>query len=309
AHLRIEARFLPAGPTLTDEVANAAFFMGLMHAVPEAYGDIRQHLSFDDARANFFNAAQVGLKAQFNWLDGQTIPATQLILTELLPLAYKGLEKLGVDEADRRHYLGIIEARTRTGLTGAQWLLGSLDELNQANSATPDQKSRTLVKAMIARQQTGKPVHEWTFAEPCGPSAWRHSYQTVGQFMKTKLFTVQPDDLIDLATNMMDWKHISHIPVEDDAGQLHGIVTHTDLLHLSARQNHDPLPVKEIMKTEPITVTSTTSTRQAIELMRHYNISCLPVVDNNRLVGMITAHDILDFAAHVFDELVEKETV
>ncbi|MEZ4576015.1 MAG: hypothetical protein R2857_14045 [Vampirovibrionales bacterium] len=113
----------------------------------------------------------MGLKAQFNWLDGQTIPATQLILTELLPLAYKGLEKLGVDEADRRHYLGIIEARTRTGLTGAQWLLGSLDELNQANSATPDQKSRTLVKAMIARQQTGKPVHEWTFAEPCGPSA------------------------------------------------------------------------------------------------------------------------------------------
>ena len=51
---------LPAGPTVLDEVANSAFFFGLMSAVVEEYGDVRDVIDFDDARSNFLAAARYG---------------------------------------------------------------------------------------------------------------------------------------------------------------------------------------------------------------------------------------------------------
>jgi len=75
AHLRIENRALPSGPTIQDEIANAAFFAGLMLALPQEYGDITQRLNFDDAKANFFAAARYDLHAQLTWLDGKTSSA------------------------------------------------------------------------------------------------------------------------------------------------------------------------------------------------------------------------------------------
>ena len=65
AHLRIENRVLPSGPTILDEVANAAFFLGLLSGGPAVYGDITKKLAFHDAETNFLAAAQVGLDAQF----------------------------------------------------------------------------------------------------------------------------------------------------------------------------------------------------------------------------------------------------
>ena len=87
AHLRIENRALPSGPTVQDEMANTAFFVGLMVALPHEYGEIAKRLSFDDAKENFFAAARHGLNAQLRWLDGKSLSATSLILNELLPLA------------------------------------------------------------------------------------------------------------------------------------------------------------------------------------------------------------------------------
>src|SRR6266545_4386778 len=74
AHLRIENRALPAGPTIIDEVANAAFFVGLMLSLPVEYGDISKRMTFDDAKENFFTAARHGLNAQFTWIDGKSYP-------------------------------------------------------------------------------------------------------------------------------------------------------------------------------------------------------------------------------------------
>src|SRR3954469_15062403 len=91
AHLRIENRALPAGPTVVDEIANTAFFTGLMLALPEEYGDVAKLMSFDSAKSNFFAAARFGLGAQFQWVDGQTHAASELILKHLLPLARAGL--------------------------------------------------------------------------------------------------------------------------------------------------------------------------------------------------------------------------
>src|SRR5262245_14195918 len=104
-HLRIENRALPSGPSVVDEIANTAFFAGLMLALPEEYGDIAKRMSFDEAKGNFFRAARHGLDAQFNWIDGETYSASTLILDHLLPLARAGLKNAELAARDADKYL------------------------------------------------------------------------------------------------------------------------------------------------------------------------------------------------------------
>ena len=82
------------------------------------------------------------------------------------------------------------------------------------------------------RQKSGEPVHRWPVLEVSESDDWSQSYQTVGQFMATDLFTVRPDDLVDLAASVMTWRHIRHVPVEDAEGRLVGLVSHRALLKL-----------------------------------------------------------------------------
>jgi hypothetical protein len=102
AHLRIENRALPSGPTVVDEIANAAFFTGLMTAFPATYGDISKQMAFDDAKLNFFRAARHGLDAQFHWIDGRSHNAASLILDHLLPIAREGLASVQVSRHHSR---------------------------------------------------------------------------------------------------------------------------------------------------------------------------------------------------------------
>ena len=64
-HLRIENRILPSGPTILDEVANAAFWCGLLAGLGRLYPDIRRVMEFDTAHENFIAAARLGMRAQF----------------------------------------------------------------------------------------------------------------------------------------------------------------------------------------------------------------------------------------------------
>jgi CBS domain-containing protein/gamma-glutamylcysteine synthetase len=307
AHLRIENRALPSGPTVQDEMANAAFFVGLMIALPPEYGEIAKRLSFDDAKENFFAAARNGLNAQLKWLDGKSISPTSLILNELLPLARAGLKDAGVDSSDIDKYLGVLEERVRSGQTGAQWMLDSLVSVKRHMGHEPnDMRTRILTSAILARQKENKPVHEWKLAEAGELTDWGQSYQTVGQFMSTDLFTLRPTDLVDLAASLMDWRHIRHVPVEDEKGHLVGLVTHRGLLRLLSRGSTAPdgtsMTVREIMKPNPTTVTSSIPTLEAIEIMRRSGIGCLPVVDDNRLVGIVTSYDFLTATASLFKQ-------
>ena len=310
AHLRIENRALPAGPTIIDEIANAAFFVGLMLSLPVEYGDISKRMTFDDAKENFFTAARHGLNAQFTWIDGKSYPATSLILDHLLSLSRQGLKSAEVDASDIDKYLGVIEERVKSGQTGAQWMLKSLSATK--GPGPKDMHYRTLTSTMLQRQKEAKPVHTWPINEATENADWRQSYQTVGQFMATDLFTLRPDDLVDLAASMMDWRHIRHVPVENDQGQLVGLVTHRTLLRLLSRgtqmQGNVPLTVHEIMKTDPVTVSSTTPTLEAMESMRRNKVGCLPVVDEGQLVGIVTSYDFLDASARLFKEQLTDST-
>ena len=304
AQLRIENRALPAGPTIVDEVANMAFFIGLMLALPQEYGDISTRMTFDDAKANFFAAARYDLHAQLTWIDNRSISAPRLISEELLPLARQGLASAKVEAADIDKYLGIIQERVRTRQTGARWQLKSIAAMGEIEPK--DLRYRELASGMMQNEKKGTAVHEWPIIPAPEAIDWSQSYQTVGQFMSTDLFTVRPDDLINLAASVMDWRHVRHVPVEDDKGQLVGLVTHRALLHLLSQgpqpQGAQPLAVRDIMKTDPLTVSSSTATLEALEIMQCNRIGCLPVVDDGHLVGILTSYDFLSGAARIFRE-------
>lgn len=306
AHLRIENRVMPAGPSILDEMANAAFFFGLMTALPEAYGDVTRQMSFDEAKGNFFAAARHGLKAQFTWLKGNSIPASTLIREQLLPIARAGLQQANIATEDSNRYLDVIEARVQCDQNGALWMLRSLAAME--GQGTREQRDQALAAQTLAQQQTNTPVHSWplaTIVPAAGTPEWSQNFQTVGQFMSTDLFTVRLHDLVDLVVCVMDWKHIRHVPVEDDEGHLIGLVSHRDLLHLMAQgvgsKDTEPVAVKEIMTRNPITVTPQTPTLTAIALMRQHHVGCLPVLENERLVGIITAYDFLTLSAELIE--------
>jgi len=298
-HLRIENRALPSGPTIVDEVANAAFFTGLMLGVPQTYGQLASRMAFDDAKSNFFHAARHGLDAQFQWIDGQSHNAASLILEQLLPLAREGLSSAGVASDDIVKYLGMIEERARGGQTGARWIMKLVSVIG--SSASKDATQRRLTAEILANQKQNQPIHRWPVIEKLDSDEWEHGYRTVGQFMSTDLFTVSPDDLIDLAASVMDWRHIRHVPVEDQEGRLVGLVTHRGLLRMMI-SNTKPTIVREIMVTDPVTVTPSTSSLEAMELMRNHRVGCLPVVDGDQLVGIITSYDFLEATARLFHQ-------
>lgn len=304
-HLRIEARAFPAGPTVVDEMANGAFFFGLMAAVSNEFDDVSKLMSFDDASGNFTAAARLGLQANLTWFHGKEYAAPVLIQEVLLPMARAGLENAKLDSGDIDRYLGIIAERCRRGRTGARWALDSLAAMGE--KGTKDQRMSALVRATQARQIQGEPVHTWDLADTTEFEGWKESYVQVGQFMTTDLFTVHPEDVVDLAASLMDWRHIRHVPVEDNEGKLVGLVSHRTLLRLVGQgmrgAERTPVAVKDIMREAPITVMANTPTLEAIELMRRHKVGCLPVVEEgNRLVGIITERDLIRVAAMLFEK-------
>jgi CBS domain-containing protein len=307
AHLRIENRVLPSGPTVKDEVANAALFFGLMSAFADAYPDISEVMEFDHARANFFEAARHGLDAQLRWVGGKIHAAADLLSAHLLPMARAGLEKARIDTADIDTYLGIMEERVKSGMTGARWVLTSLAGMGE--QGTRDIRERSVTAEMRDRQREGKPVHAWEPGRLRGDDDWqRHGYRTVGQFMSTDLFTVHPEDLVDLAASVMDWEHIRHVPVEDEHGRLVGIITHRALLRFLARGRaaDGPVAVRDLMKQDLLTVSPDTLTLDAIRLMRQHQIGCVPVVEGDKLVGIITESDLLDVSARLLEKYLSE---
>ncbi|MGH2569937.1 MAG: CBS domain-containing protein, partial [bacterium] len=144
----------------------------------------------------------------------------------------------------------------------------------------------------------------WKLARLDEAEDWKNINHCVEQYMTTELFTVHEDELIDLVANVMDWRHIRHVPVEDSDGKLVGIVSYRTLLRLLARtkgQGGDrSVPVKELMTRNIVTASPKTTTLEAIELMRSRKVACLPVVtEDNRLVGIVSERDFLRVAGEL----------
>lgn len=292
-HLRLEFRCLPCGPTVLDEVANAAFLFGLMVALPEEYSNLAATLPFEDVKENFYAAARNGLKAQLSWLDGRSHASGALILEELLPLATAGLKKARLDIADIDRYLGVIRDRTQRNQTGSSWTLAAAHDL--ADRSTPESRDRQIVAGMLARQQSGEPVHGWSALTAAEMEGSMELYQNVTDIMSTDLFTVSPDDPVTLAAATMTWRHIRHLPVEDDGGKFAGMLSSREILRVIGELGREgaPLLVREVMNPNPETVGPATSTVTALKLMLDHKLDCLPVLNDGELAGIVSSQDMM----------------
>jgi CBS domain-containing protein len=302
-HLRIENRVIPAGPTAVDAAANAAFWLGAMVAMADHYPDVTKHIDFADSRDNFLKSAKFGIDTTFTWMKDKKVSAPELILKELLPLAKEGLKKQKVKSADISKYLDIIEARAKEHKTGARWALRAFTSLKK--QVTNDEAVTAVTAAMLKNQQENKPVHTWKEPNINDLENWRPTNIKVEEFMSTDLFTVQDDALIELVAEIMDWRRIRYMPVEDGKGMLVGLITSRKLLRHFAHSykivGKDLMSVKDIMIEKPITVTPETSIIDAMAKMRSNKIGCLPVVKGKELVGIITEMDFLRITSRLLE--------
>ena len=170
-HLRVENRVLPAGPTVTDVIANTAFYYGVVRALAEESRPVWTRLPFEAAAANFDTACRHGIDARLLWprrgrLGGTTeIDAVALVRDELLPLAEAGLDAWGVEPADRDLYLGVIDERCRRRANGATWQSATF------HRALEQGLSREAAFAATTRRYSelmhlGEPVHTWPVGLP-----------------------------------------------------------------------------------------------------------------------------------------------
>ncbi len=285
-HLRIENRILPAGPTVLDEVANAALFYGLMFALPAAYGRMEDRLPFDDAKRNFVSCARDGLLAQITWIDGTLRPAHELLLDELIPLARSGLLDNGVDGDDVDHYLGIVDARVRSAHTGADWTSAAIATLG--DEGTREARERAVVAGMLNRQHGNVAVHRWS---PLLKNELERDVSgdaTLERVMTTDVITVRPEDPIALARSVMDWEHVPHVAVEDAQGTAIGLV--------SMRHLHEALAptiaVRDVMDRAPPTAEPDALLSVALEQLSRSGGEALLIVRDGALVGIATRQDL-----------------
>ena len=295
-HLRIENRILPAGPTPLDTMGNSAFYLGLLCGYATEVGDISKQMDFSDAKLNFNNAAMSSMECDLHWFKGKKYGFDDLALQELIPLARHGLAERGIDSGDIDRYLGVVEERVKARKNGAIWMLKNYNSILDKGFKS-ENASRLLTASMLNRQASGEPVHSWNDISDPELSAIKQTNQQVEQVMSTDIFTVHPDDLIDLAAKIMHWNHIRHVAVEDD-GELIGIISYRRILEIfgkyASRGEVYLVPVQEVMRKNPVTISPEHSIEEAMSLMREHKLGCLPVMSEQGLVGMLTEAELLD---------------
>ncbi|RKN64551.1 glutamate--cysteine ligase [Streptomyces klenkii] len=166
-HLRVENRVLPAGPTVTDVIANTAFYYGLVRALAEEPRPVWSRMPFAVAAENFDAACRHGIDAWLRWPKPggragalERMPAVRLVQEELLPLAAAGLDAWGVEPADRDRYLGVVEGRCRSRTNGATWQAAAYHRALERGLDRHKALAAT-TRRYCELMRTGAPVHTW----------------------------------------------------------------------------------------------------------------------------------------------------
>ncbi|TVP98991.1 MAG: CBS domain-containing protein [Balneolaceae bacterium] len=302
-HLRIENRYLPSGPTVDDEIANLAFWVGLMNNMPKQFSNNWDEISFEEVKENFYKAAMWGIQSGMIW-DGKLMSARALILDVLLPMAREGLEAKKINKKDIDKYLSIIEGRAENYATGSRWIVNSYRKLKK--KLERDESVVALTGIMYSRRLTGDPVYKWKIAEIEEAEQLDMQYDIVRNTMSTDLITANENDLAELVLKVMEWRDIRHLPVEDNRGNLKGIITKKRLLrYLEDSETGELAIAADVMEKDPITIGPDEDVKFAILLMLDKKISSLPVVDNGELIGILTDKD----TAQIWQKMKKRSNV
>jgi hypothetical protein len=156
----VENRVLPAGPTVVDTMANAAFFAGLVRALASEDRPIWSQMSFQAATDNFLAGVRRGIEADVYWPRVGQVPVTELVIRRLLPMAATGLGLWGVPEAETSRLLGIIESRCLRAANGATWQTAEVSR-REAAGESRDDALRGMLATYLERMHTNEPAHSW----------------------------------------------------------------------------------------------------------------------------------------------------
>jgi hypothetical protein len=162
--VRVENRVLPAGPTVVDTMANAAFYYGLLRVLAEDERPVWSQMSFSAAEENFHAGARDGIDARVYWPGLGELPAAELVLRRLLPLADEGLGRWGVDAPVRDRLLQIIERRCVTLRNGAAWQSETFHHLHDDRGLDRLEALRQMTLRYREYMHSNQPVHEWPSA-------------------------------------------------------------------------------------------------------------------------------------------------
>ena len=161
-HLRVENRVLPAGPTVVDILANGAFYYGVIRVLAEEDRPVWSRMSFTAAEDNFHQGARHGINARIYWPGIGEVPATELVLRRLLPMAHEGLTRWGVDAEIRERLLGIIEQRCLTHINGAEWQARTVHKIDSQGQPLDRRDAlREMLRRYVEHMHSNEPVHTW----------------------------------------------------------------------------------------------------------------------------------------------------
>jgi hypothetical protein len=118
-------------------------------------------MSFSAAEENFHAGAREGIDARLYWPGLGEVPAAELVVRRLLPLAREGLERLGVDSADADRLLGIIERRCVTLRNGAAWQSQVFHRLYNDKGMDRGDALREMTRRYREHMHSNEPVHDW----------------------------------------------------------------------------------------------------------------------------------------------------
>ena len=288
-HIRIENRYIPSGPTITDEVANFAFWVGLMKGRPAEFDDLPAKMDFEDAKSNFIRAARTGSESVMNWM-GNIIPLDQLVLEVLLPIARHGLEQVKIDKTDIDKYLSVIRDRIAKH-TGSQWMVKNYRHLKK--TLKQDDALIAITSALYSNQQSYPKVSDWPDIHEF--DFFNSTASKVGHLMTTTLVTANAEDLGLLTLQYMKWNNIHHLPVVNHNEKFVGLITWQHLKRYwdKVHDKHNTITAKEMMVTDVYTAKTSTGLKKAISLMKKHEIGCLPVLQDDHLVGIVTITDLI----------------
>ena len=164
-----------------------------------------------------------------------------------------------------------------------------------------------MTSAIVKNQWQQKPVHTWELPNPNSLETYHPSKLHVEEFMQTDLFTVHREDIIEFVAQMLEWRKVRYLPVEDAHGKLVGLVTSRLMLRHYTQNNkllkQTQLTVKDIMIDKPFTIKPNATLLESLNLMREHRIGCLPVVnDDNELIGVITEMDFLRISTRLLEK-------
>ncbi len=159
-HLRVENRVLPAGPTIVDTMANAAFYYGVIRVLAADDRPVWTKMSFAAAEQNFHSCAEEGIDAKVYWPGFGEVSADELVRRHLRPMAHRGLEEWGVSEKVRDRFLSVIEGRATSGRNGATWQTDAVRRLEEKGLDRAAALAKML-EQYTQHMHSNEPVHTW----------------------------------------------------------------------------------------------------------------------------------------------------